>query len=254
MSQYASAANTKLRPTGLHGRDHRRPVVVVGARAGALAPRALEDAVHHEHRHVAADAVALLGDRAERLDHGAAQRRRERVQLHDVGPGGEVRVAAVREHAVAHAHERRRVALEVLLPALDEVLGVRLRPRVVGRDVVGHEVEDQPEPARRERLARRGETIRAAEVLRHGVVADAVRRADDVGDGEAGQRLLEVRTEAVVAQRDRGSRGAPLPDSHQPHRVEPQRRDPVPLRRRHVLQPDLRAEPRRAAPRARPRC
>ena len=75
----------------------------------------------------------------------AAQVGRERVQLHDVGPGGEVRVAAVREHAAADAHERRRVALEVVVAAPHEVLGVRVRPRVVGRDVVRHEVEDQPD-------------------------------------------------------------------------------------------------------------
>ena len=88
-----------------------------------------------------------VGDRAERVDHRAAQVGRERVQLHDVGPGREVRVAAVREHAVADLHERGRVALEVVVAPADEVLGVRLRPRVVGRDVVRHEVEDQLQAA-----------------------------------------------------------------------------------------------------------
>ena len=74
---------------------------------------------------------------------GRAQVGRERVQLDDVGPGGEERVAAVREHAVADRDERGRVALEVFLVAADEVLGMGDRPRVVGRDVVRDEVEDQ---------------------------------------------------------------------------------------------------------------
>ena len=109
----------------LDGRDHGRPVVGVRPRAGALAPRALEGVVHHQHRHVAAHAVALRGDRPQRLDHGAAQIRREGVQLHDVRPGREVRVAAVGEDAAADPDERGRVAREVVLVAGDEVLGVR---------------------------------------------------------------------------------------------------------------------------------
>ena len=95
--------NTKSGCALLHGGDHGRPVVGFGPGPAALAPRALERVVHHQHRHVAAHAVALRGDRAQRLGHGCAQVGRERVQLHDVGPGGEVRVAAVREHAVADA-------------------------------------------------------------------------------------------------------------------------------------------------------
>ena len=57
----------------------RRPVVVGRPRPGALAPGPLEDVVHHQHRHVAADAVALVGDRAERVDdRGRAGRARRR--------------------------------------------------------------------------------------------------------------------------------------------------------------------------------
>ena len=127
----------------LHSGDHGRPVVGVRSGPTALTPRALEGVVHHQHRHVAAHAVALRGDRAQRLDHGRTEVGRERVQLHDVGPGGEVRVAAVREHAVADADERRRIPREILVAPAHEVLRVRLRPRVVGRDVVRHEVEKQ---------------------------------------------------------------------------------------------------------------
>ena len=38
----------------------------------------------------------------------------ERVELHDVGPGREVRVAAVREHVPADLQPARRVGLDVV--------------------------------------------------------------------------------------------------------------------------------------------
>ena len=47
--------------------------------------------------------------------------------------------------------EGRRIAPQVVRASLDEVLGMLADPGVVGRDVVGHEVEDQPHAARGER-------------------------------------------------------------------------------------------------------
>ena len=76
--------------------------------------------------HCAADVDQHVGDRA-------AQPGVERVELHHVRPRREVRVAAAGD------------AVDPVLVG-DEELGVRLHPRVVGRDVVGHVVEDQPEP------------------------------------------------------------------------------------------------------------
>ena len=58
-----------------------------------------------------------VGDRPQRLDDGRPQVGREGVQLHDVGPGGEVRVAAVGEDAAADPDERGRVAREIVLAA-----------------------------------------------------------------------------------------------------------------------------------------
>ena len=51
----------------LDDRDRRRPVLVSGPRPATCAPRALEDVVHHQHRHVAAHAVALSGDRGQQV-------------------------------------------------------------------------------------------------------------------------------------------------------------------------------------------
>ena len=144
----------------LDGGDHRRPVVVRRPRRRRARPRCAR-----RRRSSSASPCRSARRRtasaidAERLDHGRAQVGRERVQLHDVGPGREVRVAAVREHAVADA--RRTTPGRARGPRRsprDEVLRVRRRPRVVGRDVVRHEVEDQPERRARRapRAPRRG--------------------------------------------------------------------------------------------------
>ena len=246
--------NTKSGMARLDGGDHGRPVVVVGPRPAALAPGPLEDVVHHQHRHVAADAVALRGDRAERLDHGRPQVGRERVQLHDVRPGREVRVAAVREHAAADAHERRRIAREVVVAPADEVLGVR-RPSTGGRARRGSARSRGSAPPRARRAPRaRPRARRAAEVRVDRVVADAVRRADDVLGREVGQRAPEALDQARRSRaRSRSPPGcAPRRPSARPRRSRAPRSRPTRSRAR------WRGRSRRprggSARRARPTC
>lgn len=81
---------------------------------------------------------------------------------------------------LADLHERQRVAPEVVGRTVDEVLGVFTSPWVVGRHVVGHQVEDQPYPAGSERGARRGQAGVAAQSVVDRIAADAVRGTDDV--------------------------------------------------------------------------
>ena len=238
------------------GRDHARPVVLGRPRPGALAPRPLEDVVHHQHRHVAADAVALRGDRAERLHDRGPQLGRERVQLDDVRPGREVRVAAVREDA------RRRRARTTP----DRARGPRRsprtkysgcvgRPRMVGRDVVRHEVEDQAEPALRERRARRGEPVRPAQLRVDHVAADAVRRADHVlASRSRAARAGRTRPAPRSRARSRPRPGcAPRRPSARPRRSRARRSRPTRARERRrgrprslaaaqLIEPDPRVE------------
>ena len=228
----------EARVPGGDSRNHGVPVLPGRPRAGALAPRALEDVVQHQHRHVAADSVALLGDVLQRLDDGLAQRRSEGVELHDVGPRGKVRVAAVREHAPGDLGERRRITRAVVLSAGDEVLRVRLRPRMVGRDVVRDEVEDQTEPASGKRGPCRRKALRTAQALVDDVAPDAIGRADDVLRAEVGERAPEAFDEPGVGECDRDPCRAPLPDAHQPDDIEPERRDRVPLPLGHVAKVD----------------
>ena len=198
---------------------HLRPVL----RGGRLErPRAREDLVGHQHRHVAAHAVALLGDRAQRLARRRAQLGGERVELHDVGPGREVRVAPAGDAPRSRRGRSTRAADS--------------EPRVVGRDVVGHEVEDQLQPARGERLARGGE-IPEARV--DDVVAHAVRRADHVLVAQVRQRRAHPVHQLRLGARDRQPGRRALPHAHQPDRVDVGHEAPV-----HVFEPPSAQEDR----------
>ncbi len=210
-------------------RDDGGPVVVGRLVAGALAPRAGERVVHHEHRHVAAHAVALVGDPPERLDHRRPQRGGEGVELDDVGPRREVGVAAVGQHTPGDVDERSGVGGEVLRRALHEALRVRRRPWVVRCHVVRDEVEDQTESPPGEGGPGGGETRTAAEGAVDLVVPDAVRRPDHVVGAVVGKCGAEAVDQTGVGQRHGDAGRAPLPDPHQPDRVEPGVGDGIPL-------------------------
>ena len=100
----------------------------------------------------------------------------ERVELHHVRPGREVRVPAVGEDPVTDLDERARVRVPgpAAVPG-DEQLRPVGHPGMVGGDVVGHEVQDQPHPAGGQRGPGRGQPVRSAQVVVDDVVADAVR-------------------------------------------------------------------------------
>ena len=89
----AAHRGSRLRP---ERRIHRRRAV---AGPGTLAPGPLDDVRQEQHGHVAADAVAALGDTDQLGRHGPAQARRAIVELQGVGPAGEIRVAAMRQDA-----------------------------------------------------------------------------------------------------------------------------------------------------------
>ena len=110
------------------------------------------------------------------------------------------------------------------------------RPPVVGRDVVRHEVEDQRDAPIGQRRPSDGESGIAAEVLVDDVVADAVRRPDDVGVGAVGQRLALGRRHVRVLAGDRRTGRAALPHAHQPHGVDAGAGDVVPHLVGHVGQ------------------
>ena len=186
----------------------------------ARSPQVGEHVVHHQHRHVAAHAVGLLGD----VHQGVVQRartRRERVQLGDVGPRWEVRVATAGAITAAPPRGSRRVAARSSACLARSGRGDRraigdrvprgsARSRRGGRDRV-------PRPARA--TAR---PSRPPNRCVDDVVADAICRADDVGVGQIGER---TRNEASCSgRRAPGARRqgcAPRHPSARPRRPRP---------------------------------
>jgi hypothetical protein len=65
-----------------------------------------------------------------------------------------------------------------------------------------------------------GQAVSSAQAWVDLVVADAVRRPDDVVGPVVGQHRLKAFDQLSVAQRYRGPRWAARPHPHQPHRVE----------------------------------
>ena len=68
---------------------------------GTAAPGSFEDFWQDQHGHVAAQAVALLGDLQEFADHRLLRGGVGVVELHGIGPAGEIRIAAEGKHLVA---------------------------------------------------------------------------------------------------------------------------------------------------------
>ena len=72
-----------------------------GQNGSVRAPCPLEHVRQQQHRHVAANAVALLGDLVQLADHRLLRSRIAVVELQRIRPAGEVRIAAVCQNQVA---------------------------------------------------------------------------------------------------------------------------------------------------------
>ena len=216
-------------------RDDRRPEVVRRPRPSALAPRALEDVVHHQHRHVAAHAVALVGDRAERVDTAARRSGEKAFSWTTSGQAG-------KNGSRPFASTRRR-------PRRTRPGRARGRPRSRGRSTRGA-LRSRGGRARRGSGRSRGSARcpRSASALRaaarpsgpprcggDGVVADAVGRADDVGGrrSRAARARKLSRSAVVLRARSRSRPGcAPRRPSARPRRTRAPRSRPTRARAR----------------------
>ncbi len=125
------------------GRDDLVPVFLGRRRPGALAPGAGEHVGGHEHDHVAAQAVALVGNVVELVDGGRAQTGIEAVELGDVGPGGIVGITAVGDDLAIGLEELARRGGQVFGRAANEILRMIGNPRMVGSHMVGNEIENE---------------------------------------------------------------------------------------------------------------
>ena len=247
--------NSEVRVRGLDARRSRRPVLLRRRRAGALAPRAANTSLvisiamsQRTPSHCAADVDQRLGDRLAQRRARTRRAARRPATAGSTGRGrGRRTPPAVRRNASGSPRE-------VVLAAADEALGLLGQPRVVGRDVVGHVVEDQPEPAR-------GELPRAPRERRPG--RRSARRRRSRARSTASRSRPPARRSGSAARlpasaRDRPAR-SPGPAglrSHTPISQTAstrQRGERVPLGGGHLVERERRRARARAAP-ARPRC
>ena len=166
------------------------------------------------------DRVAMTAD---------AQGGLRRVELDDVGPRGEVRVPPHRQYPTRRLEEGRWHDSQVRRGTTHEVLRVRPHPLMVGRDVVGDEVEEKPNPSRGQLRPRSRESVGTAEPGINPVAANAVRGADDIRLGRVRKQLVHLGTNCLVAQGDLPAHRAALPDPHEPDGVHAGQGDGVPL-------------------------
>src|SRR5262249_55920428 len=77
----------KFRISGLNDRNKIAPVFRCRRFSRATAPGAFEDRIEQQHRHVAANTVALAGDTQNRFEDGATKLGLESIQLQHILPG-----------------------------------------------------------------------------------------------------------------------------------------------------------------------
>ena len=101
---------------------------------------------------------------------------------------------------------------------------------MVGCDVVGHIVQEQPDAAGGQLGARLGEGPGAAERVVDDIPAYAVRRSDHVVTLYVGQGIPERGLQPRVRVGQLKAGRASFPHAHQPHRVHAGRGERVPVR------------------------
>src|SRR5262245_9717399 len=88
----------KVRISSLNDRYKVEPVLRCRRFSHTAAPRAFEDRIEQQHRHVAANTVALARDTQNRFENGATKLRLESIQLQHILPGWKIRIASTCEN------------------------------------------------------------------------------------------------------------------------------------------------------------
>src|SRR6516225_7911493 len=79
--------------------------------------------------------------------HGPAQTGLKCVELKHIGPGGKVGVSSTGDHRFAGLNERSRIVAKIIGSSLNEVLRISADPGMIGRNMIGNEVEDKAQTA-----------------------------------------------------------------------------------------------------------
>jgi len=122
----------------------RRPKLLNGGGScdGKMFPGFGENPVEHQHRHIAANTVAVPGDGGEQFRHRTACRIAPIVQLNSIRPRREIRILAIGQPANLPARLLRERASR-LPGALHKQLRLLPDPGMVQPKMVGHEIQHQ---------------------------------------------------------------------------------------------------------------
>ena len=112
----------EVRVGALDRRNHVVPVLGRGSVPGAAAPGPLEHVVQQQHRHVAANAVALSGNVGQGFDHRLAQAGLKGIQLQDVRPGRKVGIASAGQKVIVYLNVGPGRVLRVPAASVNEVV------------------------------------------------------------------------------------------------------------------------------------
>ena len=209
------------------------------------APGARENVVQNEHGHVATDAVAVIGDFAELGDERGARGGFEIIELDNVAPSREVGIAAVSEKeglGGGFVQEKRGGgSAKICLCATNKIFRMRSSPGVVGRSVVGDEVENQADAAGAELFAGVVEIGPGADARVRPVLTDGIGRADDLTELPAGKGLIESGEAGRIELEITAAYRAAFPDANEPDEIEAEASDFVPFAGRDVTQGDTAA-------------
>ncbi len=161
-----------------------------------LAPGAFEDFGQDQHRHIAADAVALAGDLDEFADHRLLRGRGGVVELQRVGPAGEIGITAIGEEHVAGLAFDPDVVLrragQIEFTAADEVLRMGFDPGMPEAHVVGNEIEHEFEASFLQAFTQPGEGGVATQILMHRITGDRKAGAGDIILLQVGQGFVKL--------------------------------------------------------------
>src|SRR5882672_1036310 len=223
----------------LYVRNDIYPILCGGLCACTRCPGALEDRVQEQHCHVSAHTITLLGNARECLNGCSSKIRLEGVQLQDIGPGRKVRVSSASEDCSAHLRIGAAILHDVSGTATDEVLRMFDDPRMVRSDVVRYEIQDQVHSPLRELTPGNRKAFRASEIVIDNIAAYAIWRPDVVFGAKIRKRSTELSKQILILVGDCNPRRTALPNAHEPHRIEAEGGDRIPLARRHARQVDV---------------
>src|SRR4029077_2321640 len=158
-----------------HSSDELDPIFPPWFLARPGSPRSLEDGIHHEHGHIASHPVALLGNCEHRAEGSLAQCGTECVELGHIRPRREIGIPAVRKNSAACLKEFTRLARHVGGRALNEILRMIHDPRMVGRDVVRHKIQDYAHATIAQFFSGCRQPVGSAKLIVYYVATDTVR-------------------------------------------------------------------------------